>query len=876
MSASGNPTRPTTRWVSATAAGHRGASAFVRRLSAILVAGALMTLSAPPPASATIYALTLTGPTTSAPAVLTSLPATVTVRFTYTTSSITYSDNTTGRVQVQRSGTDCSSGVMVADSGTVALATGANSTAVLNGSIDVTVPSLANGFFRLCVTLSNPAYGAPYTATQTAEGAIAVALGGPTSCLAFDRTAGGKYMCEVPAGVTSLDYDVRGGNGGAGYSGVTTPTPGGLGARITGSIPVSPGELLFATVGEDGYGYGTMGAANTGAGGGYSSIARSSGPVVVAGGGGGAGATPFMSTPGGAGGHGGIAGGPGGGGAGGTGGNTAADRTDGGAGGTAGTPGGAAGAPCGGAGGAQGVDGTSWPTVCNRAGAGGGGYGAWGGKANPNYYVPAGNSGFGAGGQGGLGAGSGGGGGGYAGGGGGGSIQDFYGGGGGGGSSLIPAGATAGIVAGQPHVTLSGIDATAPTLALEQAAGQADPTNATPVNFALGADEALDVATVGAGDFAVTNGTLGTIDCSGTPTTCTIPVTPTADGAVTIAPSTTFSVSDLVGNAQTSAGGTDRSVTYDATAPTLALEQVAGQADPTNATPVNFALGADEALDVATVGAGDFAVTNGTLGTIDCSGTPTTCTIPVTPTADGAVTIAPSTTFSVSDLVGNAQTSAGGTDRSVTYEAPPAPTVPAAPTGVSGTAGNGEVTVSWVAPASDGGAAISGYTVTSSPEGKTCTWSTGPLSCTVTGLTNGTAYTFTVSATNSIGTGAASDASATVTPRTVPADPTGVSGMTGNGEVTVSWTAPVFDGGATITGYTVTSTPGGLTCAWGTGPLSCTVTGLTNGTAYTFRVTATNEAGPGPASAPSAAVTPRTVPGARLASRQRPETARRR
>ena len=91
---------------------------------------------------------------------------------------------------------------------------------------------------------------------------------------------------------------------------------------------------------------------------------------------------------------------------------------------------------------------------------------------------------------------------------------------------------------------------------------------------------------------------------------------------------------------------------------------------------------------------------------------------------------------------------------------------PGAPTSVAATTGDAQATVSWSAPASDGGAAITSYSATASPGGATCT--TSSTSCTITGLANGTSYTFTVKASNSSGTSAASSPSAAVSP-TAPA-----------------------------------------------------------------------------------------------------------
>ena len=133
----------------------------------------------------------------------------------------------------------------------------------------------------------------------------------------------------------------------------------------------------------------------------------------------------------------------------------------------------------------------------------------------------------------------------------------------------------------------------------------------------------------------------------------------------------------------------------------------------------------------------------------------------------------------------------------------------------------------------------------------------------MSGLTNGTAYTFVVRAANNDGFGLPSAPSAPVVPAaTVPGAPTGVSATGGNTNATVSWVAPVADGGTPITGYVITAQPGGATVNTEQARHSVVVGSLVNGTAYTFTVKAVNAVGQSQASAASAAATPSTVPSA--------------
>ncbi|WP_338726086.1 Ig-like domain-containing protein [Shewanella baltica] len=314
------------------------------------------------------------------------------------------------------------------------------------------------------------------------------------------------------------------------------------------------------------------------------------------------------------------------------------------------------------------------------------------------------------------------------------------------------------------------------------------------------------------------------------------------------------------------------------------------------------------------------------------SSTPAVCTI----TSSGTLTFLSTGSCTIdTDQSGNASTNAAST---VSQTFMVNAVVPSAPTIGTATAGNAQASVNFTASASNGGAAVTSYTVTSNPSGFTGTGVGSPIS--VIGLTNGVAYTFTVTATNSTGTGAASAASNSVTPASpqtitfadpgaqnfgtsptltatsdsgltptftssttgvctissggllnlvsvgtctinadqagdssylaattvsrsfsisavVPGAPTAASATAGDTQASVTFSAPIFTGGAAITGYTATSNPGGFTGTSASSPL--TVTGLTNGVAYTFTVTATNSVGTGAASAATSSTTPKAI-----------------
>jgi len=184
--------------------------------------------------------------------------------------------------------------------------------------------------------------------------------------------------------------------------------------------------------------------------------------------------------------------------------------------------------------------------------------------------------------------------------------------------------------------------------------------------------------------------------------------------------------------------------------------------------------------------------------------------------------------------------------------------LPWAPTNVTAVAADRSAVVSWTAPSFDGGNPISIYQVNASPGSAIATVAGPATSVRVSGLTDGTTYTFTVTAINAVGSGPGSTASNAIVPVAVPGPPQNVRAVASGGTVSLSWAPPISNGSSPITGYTVTPASGTAVSLGAT--TSTTVTGLANGTTYRFTVAAVNAVGAG-AGTTSNNVTPLAVSG---------------
>ena len=190
-------------------------------------------------------------------------------------------------------------------------------------------------------------------------------------------------------------------------------------------------------------------------------------------------------------------------------------------------------------------------------------------------------------------------------------------------------------------------------------------------------------------------------------------------------------------------------------------------------------------------------------------------------------------------------------NRLLAVEAPA--TVPCAPGNITTTTGSTSSVVTWEEVPAGNGSEITAYTATATPGGKFCTVPSG-TTCTITGLTAGTKYVISVTATNSTGVGTQGFADY------LPGTPQNVKATAADKSAVVSWDDGTSSDGPPITAFTATATPGGKSCTVPSGT-TCTITELVKNTKYSISVTAKNRVGFGPAST-AVSVTPGGLPGA--------------
>lgn len=211
-------------------------------------------------------------------------------------------------------------------------------------------------------------------------------------------------------------------------------------------------------------------------------------------------------------------------------------------------------------------------------------------------------------------------------------------------------------------------DITPPTVTINQAANQADPTNIKPIHFTVVFSEA--VTDFAGSDVTITGTAPGTITkvVTGSGTTYNVAVTGMTGSGTVIANIAAGVAHDTAGNGNVASTSTDNVVTYDVTPPTVTINQAVGQADPTNTAPIHFTVVFSEVVTDFT--GSDVTITGTAPGTITkaVTGSGTTYDVAVSGMTDSGTVIANIAAGVTHDLAGNASLASTSTDNTVMYD----------------------------------------------------------------------------------------------------------------------------------------------------------------------------------------------------------------
>jgi len=235
--------------------------------------------------------------------------------------------------------------------------------------------------------------------------------------------------------------------------------------------------------------------------------------------------------------------------------------------------------------------------------------------------------------------------------------------------------------------TITFTDNVSPTVTINQSSTQTDPTGILPVKFTVVFSEPIIASIFTPSDITQSGTATGitwSIADSGDHKTFTLSAT-AVTGRGTLIPSIAANrVTDFIGNNNTASTSTDNTVTYETTAPTVTVNQAAGQADPTSALPINFTVIFSEPIVVSTFTTADISQTGTATGAawnIVDSGNHMTFTLSAM-SLTGSGTLIPSISSNkVTDLAGNNNQASTSTDNIVTNTGIfPTPTKTATPT----------------------------------------------------------------------------------------------------------------------------------------------------------------------------------------------------
>ncbi|HSU64786.1 MAG TPA: N,N-dimethylformamidase beta subunit family domain-containing protein [Burkholderiales bacterium] len=210
----------------------------------------------------------------------------------------------------------------------------------------------------------------------------------------------------------------------------------------------------------------------------------------------------------------------------------------------------------------------------------------------------------------------------------------------------------------------------APTVTIDKAAGQADPTGASPINFTAVFSKRVSGFSGAGVTISGTAGGTKTGTVSGGPSTYNVAVSGMSSAGTVIASIPAGVAQDAAGDANTASTSTDNSVSFtppDTTPPSVTINQAAGQADPTNASPINFTAVFSEPVSGFTGAGVSISGTAGGTKTVTVSGGPSTYNMAVSGMSSAGTVIASIAAGVVTDAAGNPSTASTSTDNSVSF-----------------------------------------------------------------------------------------------------------------------------------------------------------------------------------------------------------------